>query len=84
MTKIKKPVESKRDMELRHIEALARAYVTPYDSRAYMLAKDDYGIIRAAVYAVVPGKQKHKNIAALMESATKAAARRIRAIKGGE
>jgi len=33
--------------------------------------------IRAAVYAVVPGKQKHKNIAKLLEEGMTAGARAI-------
>lgn len=80
--KIAKPVESKRDMEARHVERLASAYDEMFTTSYYDIARHEYGLIRAAVYGVVPGKQKNKNIAGLMELAVKAAARRIRAIRG--
>lgn len=80
--KIAKPVESKRDMEARHVERMASAYDEMFTTKHYDIARHEYSLIRAAVYGVVPGKQKNKNIAGLMELAVKAAARRIRATRG--
>lgn len=77
MTKITKP-ETKREMEARHVQILARAYYVTFVNMHYEAARKTYALVRAAVYAVVPGKQKNKNIAGLMELAVKAAARRIR------
>lgn len=82
--KITKPIESKRAMELRHVERLASAYDETFTTKYYDIARHEYSLIRAAVYGVVPGKQKNKNIAALMELAVKSAARRIYAIKRGK
>lgn len=82
MPKTKKPVETKREMEERHVERLACAYHDVFVTLHKDAARRDYALIRAAVYAVVPGKQKNKNIAGLMELAVKAAARRIRTNRG--
>ena len=42
-------------------------------------AEDTYAEMRAAVYAVVPGRQRAKNIDALLDLATAAVCRSIRA-----
>lgn len=73
VSKKKVPVETKKQREQRWTNKLNDAIGDGLDdtSLAFMAA------IRAAVYAVVPGKQKHKNIAKLLEDGVSAAARAI-------
>ena len=69
--------ETKREMEARHIARIAKAYGDGWlDPEAMGLTR--YAELRAAVYAVVPGKQKAKNIAALLDAAVTAVCRVIR------
>lgn len=79
--------ETKREMEARHVTRLAKAYFgsSPVAAWAWLdesaydhLARATYAELRAAVYAVVPGKQKAKNIAALLDAAVTAVCRVIR------
>lgn len=78
--------ETKRQMEARHIERLAKAYLRAAerdgawyeDKGGTFFARHAYANIRAAVYAVVPGKQKAANIGPLLDQAVTAVCRVIR------
>ena len=62
-----------------HIAILAKAYESIGNTiAATVYANADYKVVRAAVYAVLPGKQNKKNIAQALDAAVKAAARAIR------
>jgi hypothetical protein len=78
-----KAKETKRAMEARHIERLAKARWG--DNSGYALsvfvARNDYRELRAAVFAVVPGKQSNKNIGPLLDAAVTAVCRVIRRSK---
>jgi len=76
----KKP-ETKAQMEARHITRIAKAYTTRRGEVGWGWQPEAswrYAELRAAVYAVVPGKQKARNIAALLDAAVTAVCRVIR------
>lgn len=80
-----KQPETAADMRQRHTELLTKAWAAWFDKQnprppgvPWVWAERDYKTVRAAVYAVVPGKQKARNIKALLDAAVKAAARVIR------
>lgn len=68
----------------RHMLILRRAYLTIHPGAQIhhgvvtLGAEASYNEAKAVVYAVVPGKQKAKNIAELLDKGIKAAARTIR------
>jgi hypothetical protein len=72
--------ETRKAMEARHIETLSAAWRKILGSTpqaAGTNARYDYRKVRAAVYAVVPGRQKARNIRTLLDAGVKAAARAI-------
>lgn len=78
MAKLKKDMTSKEREALR-IERLGKAlrddgYVVSYGE----VAKEEYAALRAIVFAVVPGRQKARNIEDLLDTATTAHCRSIR------
>lgn len=78
--------ETAAAMKRRHIETLGRAWMVaqPWNDDGDGMVDwgaRDYATIRASIYATVPGKQRAKNMAALLDAAVKAAARVIRRSK---
>lgn len=74
----KKPALTPKEREERRVQRIIEAYgVHPWVSYEW-LARCHYAELRAAVYAVVPGRQKARNIDDLLDKATTAVCRVIR------